>query len=86
MTIRYSLDADGLFFPLTQGRRQSLPYSQLIGNEIWVKEVRDSLEALIDAARDEFTGEIDVPWRLDDEFELENFVAEHVLQRSRRPK
>jgi len=36
-----------------------------------VKEVRDSLEALIDAARDEFTGEIDVPWRLDDEFELE---------------
>lgn len=86
VSIRYSLDADGLFFPLIPGSRVALSYSELIGSEVWVQEVRDSLQALIDAARDEFTGQIDMSNGLDPEFELDKFVAEHVLKRSRRPR
>lgn len=84
VSIRYSLDADGLFFPLIPGSREALSYSQNVGSEVWVKEVRESLAALIDAARDEFTGIIDMSNGLESEIELDKFVAEHVRKGGRR--
>jgi len=86
VSIRYSLDADGLFFPLIPSNREALSYSQLVGSEVWVQEVRESLKALIDAALDEFTGQIDMSDGLAPAIELDKFVTEHVLKRSRRQK
>lgn len=86
VSIRYSLDADGLFFPLISGSREALTYSQLVGSEVWVKEVRESLKALIDAALDEFTGQIEMSDGLVPEIERDKFVTEHVLKGSRRQR
>lgn len=86
VSIRYSLDADGIFFPLIQDSPHTPSYSRLIGDELWVNDIRNGLQALIDAVQNEFTGQIDTSEALAALTELDEFVAENVLLRSRRRK
>lgn len=55
--IRYSLDAYDTFFPPLLERDQAkLKYSETIGKNPWVLDVRAVVDSLIESVADEFTG------------------------------
>lgn len=53
--IRYSLDAYGTFFPFDYDEAK-INYSNTIGNNLWVLQIRDHLRQMIETSNDEFTG------------------------------
>lgn len=55
--LRYSLDANEIFFPSFVDRVEAdINYSKTIGNNAWVMQIRESLENLNAASRDYFGG------------------------------
>jgi hypothetical protein len=57
--IRYSLDANEIFFPIHIERRDTkINYNETIGNNSWVLEVRAILDGLLDSSKDRFIGSL----------------------------
>ncbi|GAB7563322.1 hypothetical protein LG202_13610 [Methylobacillus methanolivorans] len=58
--LRYSFDADQVLFPLfIEWDEAEIHYSSTIGNDLFVVEIRNSIELLIDELNEEFLGVVD---------------------------
>lgn len=75
--IRYSLDAYETFFPSYIERCEAkLNYSQTIGNNSWVLEVRTILGTLLDSSNDRFSGFVtdDIGAIVEHEKQMKEFI------------
>ena len=79
VVLRYSFDAYETFFPsLVDQSEAELSYSNTIGKNPWVMEIRAVLERLIEAASEKFTGFVSMD--LDDIFFHESQMRAFVKE------